>query len=215
MSRQQRHRNKNIKLKKAIPLIVIILLFPAIFSVFAKFDKQLTDTAIKISHTESKLAANKMIDQAVTKTIAALGLESSDLFVSRQSAPEAISANTLLINEFCALVSEDIVDNLSAISEVSIPVPLGQLSGVDILANLGPSIPFSLRPVGTVNVDYETSFTAVGINQINFKIWINVDIGVDVVYPLHQEPVALSRKIMLVDTVISGTVPEQYLNFQP
>ena len=213
MSRRRKHR-RNIIISQNFKIFIFLLIAATAFSlVFSQLDKRLSEIAIEISHTESKLEANKMIDQAVSQTIDTLSLESSDLFVSRQETPEAISANTLLINQFCSLVSDNITNNLYKLTEHTISVPFGQLTGVDFFANSGPSIPFSLRPMGAVNVDYETSFNAVGINQTNFKIWININMDMKVVYPMRQESVALSRKIMLVDTVISGTVPEQYLNF--
>lgn len=213
MTRRQRHKNKNFPLIRLVPILIIIMVSLAAYFAITRIDNQLTETAIEISHTESKLAANKMIDQALNAAIAELSLASSDIFITRQAEPEAISANTLLVNQFCTLVSENITANLNRLAEVSIPVPFGQLLGISYFATSGPTINFDLLPMGGVNVDYETSFTAVGINQTNFKIWINVDMDMKVVYPLRQEPVSLSRKIMLVDTVISGTVPDQYLNF--
>ena len=80
-----------------------------------------------------------------------------------------------------------------------------------MFSNTGPSIPFYLKPMGLASVDYETSFTAEGINQINFKIWINVAMDIKIVNPLRSETMSVSRKIMLVDTIINGTVPERYM----
>ena len=65
--------------------------------------------------------------------------------------------------------------------------------------------------MGAATVAYETSFSSAGINQINFKIWIDVSMEIKIVSPLWQQTMTVARKIMLVDTVISGTVPERYM----
>ena len=40
------------------------------------------------------------------------------------------------------------------------------------------SLTFTLLPQGIVDVDYETSFESVGINQINYKIWITISVDI-------------------------------------
>ena len=65
-------------------------------------------------------------------------------------------------------------------------------------------------PMGAVKVDYETAFSSVGINQINYKIWLSVKMELRIVNPLYQEELTLSRKIMLADLVFSGRVPNHY-----
>ena len=73
-------------------------------------------------------------------------------------------------------------------------------------------ISFKLMEHGSAYVDYDTSFESAGINQTNFKIWINVMINVRIVNPLVSKSVEVQRKIMLIDTVIKGDIPMGYLN---
>ena len=68
----------------------------------------------------------------------------------------------------------------------------------------------SLLPMGAVRVDYETAFSSVGINQINYKIWLAVHLELRIVNPLYREDITLERKIMLADLVFSGKVPAHY-----
>lgn len=50
-----------------------------------------------------------------------------------------------------------------------------------------------------------------GINQTNYKIWLTVNITVSLANPIYSKNVNMTRKIMLVDTVIKGEVPSSYL----
>ncbi len=43
-----------------------------------------------------------------------------------------------------------------------------------------------------------------GINQTNYKIWLTVNITVSLANPIYSKNVNMTRKIMLVDTVIKG-----------
>ena len=67
--------------------------------------------------------------------------------------------------------------------------------------------------VFSVKTDYQTEFVSAGINQINYKIWLNLSMDMKVVNPLYQETITLNRKIMLCDLVFSGKVPEHYFQF--
>ena len=194
-------------------VVFIVFIFFIILLVMSCVDNKVFDIVIEISHMKSKLVANEIINQSVKNTIRTMNVASSDFFIDNASDLNSISANTILINDFCANVSDEITKQLMEISDERIKVPLGSATGIDFFANMGPEIPFSLRPEGTTEVDYETGFESVGINQVNFKIWINVNLVVQIVNPLRKEKMILTRKVMLVDTVISGQVPNQYLDF--
>ena len=59
-------------------------------------------------------------------------------------------------------------------------------------------------------VDYETSFSQAGINQTNYKVWLTVEITLRMVNPLKSTDVTTTRKIMLIDTIIKGNIPQTY-----
>ena len=205
---------KKYKKRRKFPFPFKLLLFflflsSFFFFILIQYDTKIFQAVIEISHIQSKAAANIIIDNAVEDTIKELNITSSDFFIEKQQ--DNVSVNTLLINTFCSSVSTGITEGLSAISEEKILIPMGIITGIDMFANTGPNIPFSLRPMGAATVDYETSFSSAGINQINFKIWIDVSMGIKIVSPLWQQTMTVTRKIMLVDTVISGTVPERYM----
>ncbi|MCL1878577.1 MAG: hypothetical protein FWF80_06940, partial [Defluviitaleaceae bacterium] len=82
--------------------------------------------------------------------------------------PEAkptISVNTVLANEICNAAAQAISDRLGSLEPEIVSVPLGMALGLDTLAQSGPRFTFTMAPVGNALVNYESSFTAVGINQ--------------------------------------------------
>lgn len=206
---------KRLKKRKKAGFILPLLSFLIVifFILILTCNTQLFPTAIEISQIESKAMANEIIDKSLYNTIHSMDISSSDFFIPNEEQPGTITANTLLINQFCSSISSSITKDMQIMKREDIPIPIGTLTGVDLLSALGPEMHFSLYPMGSATVDYDTSFNVVGINQINFKIWLDVSLQIKIVNPLRQETVALNRKIMLVDTVMSGTVPDHYLNF--
>lgn len=180
--------------------------------ILIQFDRKFLPSAMAISHMQAKSLANKMIDESVEKILKEKQVHSADFFIGGNTGGvNSFSANTMLINEICSSVSDSITNALDKIMNEKIDVPFGMLTGIDFLANTGPSISFSIRPMGETEVDYDTSFVSVGINQTNFKVWMNIKITIQVINPLKKEKVMMTRKLMLVDTVINGEVPEWYM----
>ena len=178
------------------------------------FDLRLTEIAEEMSKLESKAAANRVIDTALEHTLAALSMKAEDFYFANESNPNGISADTIAINRFCTTLSGEITQELESLNDEKIQVPLGNISGIELFANWGPDIPFSMQPKGAAEVDYETKMESKGINQMHFQIWINISLEIRIVNPLHEESIPMTRKIMLVDTVFGGDVPEEYFQWE-
>ena len=192
-----RKRKRNRKRKKFLPLLL-----PALLTVLCFFllEKSLLPPLKEISHMQCRAAAN---------ALARMELDASAL-LQKGADGESYTANTTCVNQFCALLSRDITKQLNELPKEVIPIPLGAATHWGLLANQGPKIPFTLLPMGAVRVDYETAFSSVGINQINYKIWLAVHLELRIVNPLYREDITLERKIMLADLVFSGKVPAHY-----
>ncbi len=206
-----------MKKNKKVPLFIkllftFLIVFSLLFFILVLYDTKIFKTVVEISHIQSKATANTIIDKAVQNTIKELNITSSDFFIEKQSDTSAVSVNTILINTFCTTLSMGITKGMEQIADEYISIPLGVITGIEVFSNIGPNIPFYIKPMGIASVDYETSFSAEGINQTNFKIWLNIAMDIKIVNPLRSETMSVSRKIMLVDTVINGTVPERYMS---
>lgn len=182
-------------------------IFMFIFFSFSLFflDSHLLPQLKEISHMQCKAVSNNIIDEAILSNLKSLSV--SDLLLKEEGFYQA---NTTQVNLFCALLSNEITNNFSDLKTESIRIPLGSVTGLSLLSNAGPDIPFTLLPMGAVMVDYETEFDAAGINQMNYKIWLNISMEMKIVNPLYQETLFMERKIMLADLIFSGKVPDHY-----
>ena len=159
---------------------------------------------------QCKIAANDIINHAILKNLQNTDTSSLLLHIN-----DGYTANTALINSFCAALSADITSQLKELSPESIQIPLGAATNLSFFANAGPKIPFTLLPMGSAKTDYETEFISTGINQVNYKIWLNISMELKIVNPLYQETIHMERKIMLADLIYSGKVPEHYFQVNP
>ena len=90
-------------------------------------------------------------------------------------------------------------------------IPLGQITGIQLLANLGPRIRFNLVPVGTVRVQISDDFSEAGINQTRHKIYLNVSSEMRTAFPLIATETNVEVRVPVADSIIVGPVPDTYM----
>ena len=196
--------------------ILLFLIISFVFTVFSAFDtdSMFMSTIIESAEIEAKEFANNSINNSINKTINELDVSADNFYKkSNDFGNLSISADTILINLFCSELSNNINEKLSLQTENIIKVPVGSMFGIDIISNIGPDIGFSVIPISEAMVDYNTEFNSVGINQTNFKIWIDISTRVKIINPLQKKEILFQRKLMLVDIVTEGEVPENYIQF--
>lgn len=203
-------KNKFFRYDFLILLILIISIFT--ISSALSSDSTFMETVITQAEIETKSSANNIINTAVQETIDEMNISSSDFIMNLNTDISSISADTVLINKFCSNLSNKISNYFKLEYENVIEIPMGSLFGIEWLSNIGPSINFKIMPSKQALVNYNTEFNSVGINQSNFKIWLDINTTVRIINPLQKKEIEFNKKIMLVDTVINGVVPENYMN---
>lgn len=201
------------EIKRTIKRAEVIFLAAAIVYFLASAEKRMMSVICAVCSIEARNLANDAIDNAVNRAMLELNALSSDYY-EVDDDNMTIYADTMLINELCSAVSENINDETDALSKIKIEVPWGVSLGIDIFSNMGPKAVFSLRQMGESRVDYETSFVSVGINQTNFKVWLDVATEIQMVNPLRSQTLETNRKVMIIDSVIKGSVPDKYFEIK-
>ncbi len=199
------------KFKKKLKILILLFIFTYLsVIIISSVERNIMPTLIEMSIVKAKMSADSAIDEAVSDCIDSLNLNASDFFEESDDT-RFVTADTVLINRLCADINSRLDDILFAYGEKEISIPIGAATGVDLFATTGPEIKFKVVHMEDTSVDYETSFSEAGINQTNFKVWLTVNINMRLVNPLKSATITSTRKIMLMDTVIGGKVPENYL----
>lgn len=202
------------KHKKYLAIILIIISISVIF-IFMQYNNKVLPVALEISKQYAVTRINEKINTAVEKVISELNVTTKDFFDKSFDSSEKInyfSANTILINKVCSKTSAEISNSIKNSENEKIELPIGIFSGIELLSNIGPNFEISLKETGNTVADYETSFESQGINQVNLKIWLVTKTEVLIANPFYSEKTTVKRKIMLINTIFNGTVPQTYLN---
>lgn len=85
------------------------------------------------------------------------------------------------------------------------------MSGIVFLNNIGPCINISFLPLTTTCYSYEISTAAVGINQVHYKIILNLITDVNLILPGKILREQITARTVIADCIIVGKVPQYVL----
>lgn len=202
------------KQTKLLFLSLIITVMILLFILFYLIEKNLGPTLLAIAEARARIIATETINDAINKKIAR-NVQYKDLISVHKSIKGEVALIQINITEINRLKSETalyVADSLKEITMNEIGIPIGQITGSNILANFGPSIKFSILPVGTVEVDISEAFEEAGINQTRHKVFIDVKTWIRIAVPLVSSSIQVSTHIPIAETIIVGNVPETILN---
>lgn len=91
-----------------------------------------------------------------------------------------------------------------------VEIPLGQVTGNTVLANLGPKVPINLEVIGTVRTDVTHEQKEFGINGVWISFYLNVEADVQVIIPFSSDVKTVTAQIYLDGGALMGDVPDFY-----
>jgi len=213
---RRRKRRKNGFWVKLLPKISLVLLVAVTVLVLIFMERSLAGTLLSFAEVQAKWLLTDAIHQAILEEVAT-EFRYSDLVTSEQDAHDGvvmIHTNMLKVNQMTSNAVIAIDDQLEKLTEREIFVPLGQVTGITFLADLGPKIRMQVLPVGHVAVRLEDRFEEAGVNQTRHLILLKVAGQVQVLVPFSQKQIPIEAEVPIADSVIVGPVPQVYLGNQ-
>ncbi len=190
-------------------ILFSFLLFFLIFSLL--YNKYVLPVVINVTEKYAVTEVNKEINKAYNNIIAKRNITQSD-FTNEQNSNQFLNTNTVIVNSICSEMAEVLSERLNNIEDKRVKIPLGLFSTLNFLSTKGPALNMSVNSMGEAKADYESSFKSCGVNQINYKLWLNVETEVSVINPLVHKNIVVKRKIAVIDMVYNGGVPDAYVN---
>ena len=195
------------------PYILGILILVIVCSFFI-VDYKLKASIIEIAKAKAQITVAEKINTVTNQEIVSK-IEYQDIVNIHKDKEDRIvliQPNTIILNKMMANTVVEIAKSLDNLSEESIDIPLGQITGSQILAGYGPKMKVKIIAVGQVNVDVLNKFEGAGINQTRHLVYFNINSKIKVAVPFIDEEVNVSTTIPLVETIIIGDVPETYVS---
>ncbi|MGN1050881.1 MAG: sporulation protein YunB [Acutalibacteraceae bacterium] len=204
-----RKRKRYGKIKVFFCILFLLLIGFTIF--FECFTEKLQD---KIISSRANIIAEKYITDAVADVIddyENIGYDCINIEDSNNGV-KYVSTNSAKINEMKASIDTALSKKLSDLTSAELKVPLGDLTGLTFLSDLGPDIPFSYNLTGSAVVKLNSSLTSAGINQTVHHITMTVKSKIFVITTRESDFYCFKTDYEVCQTVIVGSVPSFYDN---
>ena len=89
-------------------------------------------------------------------------------------------------------VSRAVNESLSQLEGTKLSVPIGTLSGINILTGRGFDIPLRLHQIGAAKTELKSDLTEAGINQTKYSLYLTVTIEMTAILPAHSTDIVVS-----------------------
>lgn len=202
--------------RRAAARLILTLALLALIGMLAVAGMQMKQLLTKLAVTRVTNTVNRIVTQAVNETIDSGEIRYDDLISFEKDNEGKITAVKSNMPEFNRLQSKILNVILERISEVStrdLSIPLGSLTGANLLAGRGPLVSVRMQSVGSSTAHLENRFVSAGINQTKHQIFLDVDVSVAILLPGFSTATQVSNAFTVAETVIVGTVPETYTYF--
>lgn len=193
-------------------VILIIVIMIALVCLLADF--RLKASTIQIARAEAQATGSRLINKAVNEKIAGQFRYEDLVLIHKDNAGRVvlIQPNTIMLNKIMASTVLEVSNSMGQMKDCVIGVPMGQLSGTNILAGYGPRLKVRIIPTGEVHVEVNDKFEQAGINQTRHSIHCNIKAKINVAVPFMKEGVEVSTVIPLAETIVVGDVPQTYVD---
>ena len=204
---------KRKSLKKAKIRFLIIIICTLIIFIFYSINKNLSPAIIAVADSELRARTLDIINTNI-QTIYDEEFKDIDLVSVEKDSNDKIvmvKADTVRLNTLATKISLKGQDELEKMGKVGFKIPLGYVSKVSILSYLGPDIIVKMRPIGRVEVSYESIFESAGINQTRLKIYMNVKSTMRIILPFESRDLEVVNNVPVCETIIVGEIPRTIL----
>lgn len=120
-----------------------------------------------------------------------------------------VTTNMVNINQLKAKIALAIQEEMGE-HYTQTGVPIGTLTGSDLLRGHGPKVPVRISIAGNVSVDLKSNFEAAGINQTRHQIYLEIRTSVYSYLTGASSTTDVATDVAVAETVIVGEVPQMF-----
>ena len=166
------------------------------------------------SKVEALSATEKAVNMAVSNVINRSINYDTLIDINYSSTGEIISfsANQYEINTITREIIKETQYQMNSLGSEGLKIKLGTFVGIPFFIERGPIVTLRLMPIGAVNGEFDSEFSAVGINMTKHSLFLYINTHVSVVLPVKNYEVKTTTQVLLAESIIIGKVPEVYFN---
>ena len=191
----------------AVLTILLLLLF---FALRGKYRLVIDDLA----QTQVKNTTSDLTNDAIAKQIAIGEIQYDRIVFFEKDLNGRITAlktNMSEVNRLKTDILNIINDEILALDNSDIGIPLGSLFFPELLSGKGPAIPVHILSIRNSDANFVSHFSQAGINQTLHRLNMEVSIDVAVLVLGQTSSFTMTSEVVVAETVIVGDVPQTYL----
>lgn len=166
-----------------------------------------------VNYNECHAAVSAMINRSIEAELEREDVDYSSLVAihrDENGAVCSIESNAMNINRLKNNIASRIERELDRMSSIDVMIPVGTLTGLQLLHGRGFDIGMKVSPVGYAQTAIVSEFTEAGLNQTRHRIVIHIEVMADAVIPGFSSRVPVSASIVAAETIIVGKIPDAY-----
>lgn len=205
--------NRRKKRKKLFICIILVFIPVALLAVFIGFEIRITPVITAMAESRARNIATETVNDAVKKVLCDGNFGYENLVdVTRDEKGEitSVTVDSVGTNSLCSAIRGEIVDSLSALGEKQVSIPIGTLTGIDILTGRGPRLNVTIALSGSATTSITNEFQTAGINQTRHQMIMNISTKIFIIMQSGNISTDIDNSIVVAETVIVGSVPEIY-----
>lgn len=197
------------RLKRATICVISIILFIVIF-----FEITIKDRIELVIIAQIKSISYSTVDEVVSEYITnnkQLCDDMISIVYDDSNNVKSITEDASNVNIFKTKVTELSKSSIDEIMKVyGIEVKLGNFTGLNIISDIGPSIPIDVDATTTIKCKIRSEFVTAGINQTLHRCVLSVYGDIYVGNPIRIESIKFKTNFEISQTIIVGTMPSTY-----
>ena len=195
-------------------LLIAFLLVAVFLAGFILLRSRYRDVIRDLAQIQVKNTTSDLTNDAIAKQIAD-GVIQYDRIVYFEKDLDgritALKTNIGEVNRLKTDILNIINDEILALDNSDIGIPMGSLFLPELLSGRGPTIPVHILSIRNSDASFVSHFTQAGINQTLHQVSMEVCVDVAVLVLGQTTSFTMTSEVVVAETVIVGEVPNTFL----
>ncbi|MBE6922864.1 MAG: sporulation protein YunB [Ruminococcaceae bacterium] len=199
-------------IRRVVGLLIILLLLLTVGFFYLR--RSYRDVIRDLAETQVKNTTSDLTNDAIAKQIQD-GVVQYDRIVYFEKDLDgritALKTNIGEVNRLKTDILNIINDEILALDNSDIGIPLGSLFLPELFSGRGPAIPVHILSIRNSDANFVSFFSQAGINQTLHQVIMEVSIDVSVLVLGQTTSFTMESQVVVAETVIVGDVPNTFL----
>ena len=193
---------------------ILLLLFVICLVAFFVFRSRFRPVIQSLAETQLTNTTSDLINDAISEQIATGEVRYDRIVYFEKDLNGGITAlktNMSEVNRLKTDILNIINDEILALDNSDIGIPVGSLILPEFLSGKGPAIPVHILSIRNSDAVFTSHFTQAGINQTLHQLIMEVSVDIAVLVLGSTSSFTVTSEVVVAETVIVGDVPQTYL----